>query len=62
MLDEFLEHYSNYEEQDIIEILSARYINKLLTLVYYQYPEFIKSKLYNLYEESRLFDLTELQA
>lgn len=45
-----------------MEILSARYINKILTLIYYQYPDFIYKKLSNLYEESRLFALSDLQA
>lgn len=62
MLKELQEQFKNYSEEDITEILAARYINKILTLVYYQYPQYIQSRLTNLYEESRLFNLTDLQA
>ncbi len=62
MLAELQEQYSGVSEEELIETLAARYINKILTLVYYQYPKFIQSRLYNLYEESRQFDLTDLQA
>lgn len=62
MYEAELERFSGLPEEEVIEILAARYINKILTLVYYQHPNYIKTKLYNLYEESRLFDLTDLQA
>jgi hypothetical protein len=62
MLSELLDQFSGLSEGEVTEILSARYINKILTLVYYQYPKFIQGKLGALYEESRLFDLTDLQA
>ena len=62
MLSEYLETFRSYSKEDIVEILSARYINKILTLVYYQYPQYIQSKLYNLYEASRQYNLTDLQA
>ena len=62
MLEELQEQFKNYSEGDVTEILAARYINKILTLVYYQYPQYIQSRLTNLYEESRLFNLTDLQA
>lgn len=45
-----------------MDILSAKYINKILTLVYYQYENFIKGKLMNIYEESRMVNLIDLQA
>lgn len=62
MLSEYLETFRSYSKEDIVEILAARYINKILTLVYYQYPQYIQSKLYNLYEASRQYNLTDLQA
>ena len=49
MLEELQEQFKNFSEGDITEILAARYINKILTLVYYQYPQYIQSRLSNLY-------------
>jgi hypothetical protein len=62
MLEEFNEIYSECSEGDREEILSARYITKILTLVYYQCEEYIRRRLSELYEESRLNNLTDLQA
>ncbi len=62
MLEEFNEIYSECSEGDKEEILSARYITKILTLVYYQCEEYIRRRLSELYEESRLNNLTDLQA
>lgn len=42
--------------------MAARYINKILTLVYYQCKDFIHDRLLSLYEESRQFNLIDLQA
>ena len=35
IVDNFKEKYKSYEDEDLNQILSARYINKILTLVYY---------------------------
>jgi len=62
MLEEFQDQFSSYSDEDKDEILSARYINKILTLVYYQFKDYIVKKLPELYEESRMYNLTDLQA
>ena len=62
MLEEFNDQFSSYNDEDKDEILSARYINKILTLVYYQFKDYIVKKLPELYEESRMYNLTDLQA
>lgn len=62
MLEEFNEHFSIYSDEEKDEILSARYINKILTLVYYQFKDYIVRRLSELYEESRMTSLTDLQA
>lgn len=63
MLEEFNDTFSEeFSEEDKSEILAARYINKILTLVYYQCRDFIIKKLPELYEESRMYNLTDLQA
>lgn len=41
MLAEYEEQFSGFSEEDIAEILSARYINKILTLVYYQHSKYL---------------------
>ena len=45
MLEEFNEHFSSYSDEEKDEILSARYINKILTLVYYQFKDYIVRRL-----------------
>ena len=50
MLEEFNDTYSGYSEDDKDEILAARYINKILTLVYYQCRDYVIKKLPELYE------------
>lgn len=62
MLAEFNDIYGSYNDEDKDEILSARYITKILTLVYYHCREYIIKKLPELYEESRYYNLTDLQA
>lgn len=42
--------YSSYNDEDKDEILSARYITKILTLVYYQCSSYINRRLPELYE------------
>jgi hypothetical protein len=49
MLEEFNDTFSAYSEEDKDEILAARYINKILTLVYYQCRDFVIKKLPELY-------------
>lgn len=44
------------------EILAARYIVKILTLIYYEHQTYITSRLYTLYEKSRECQLIDLQA
>lgn len=45
MLGEFNDLYSGYSDEDKDEILSARYITKILTLVYYHCQDYIKKRL-----------------
>ena len=42
--------------------MAARYINKILTLIYYQCRDYLIRRLPELYEESRMYNLTDLQA
>lgn len=62
MLDEFMQTHYSYTDEEKDQILSARYITKILTLVYYMCNQFIQRRLPELYEESRLYHLTDLQA
>lgn len=43
-------------------MLASRYIIRILTLVYYENPEFINNRLISIYEKARLYNLMDLQA
>lgn len=65
MIEEFrkdLEEYCSLGEIEFDEILAARYIVKILTLVYYEHQNYISDRLYSLYEKSREYQLIDLQA
>lgn len=44
ILDAYKEQFENESAENLDKILASRYINKILTLVYYECNEYIRSK------------------
>ena len=62
-IEKFKEQYDEGEsEEDLNRILAARYINKILTLVYYECNAFIVNKFPLLLSKATEHRLTDLQA
>ncbi len=62
LLEEYNNQYYEFTQEEIDEVLSSRYIIRILTLVYYENPEFINNRLISIYERARLYNLMDLQA
>jgi hypothetical protein len=62
LLEEYHNQYYEFTQEEIDEVLAARYIIRILTLVYYENAEFVNSRLISIYERARLYNLMDLQA
>lgn len=62
IIQNFKNEYEGYNEEEIDLILSARYINKILTLVFYECNDFIKYNLQLLFSKATQFRLADLQS
>jgi hypothetical protein len=61
-IESFKETYDSYDYDEIDRILASRYINKILTLVFYECHYYFKDKLHHLYSKASEQFLTDLQA
>lgn len=62
VLEHFKEQFEEESAESLDKILASRYINKILTLVYYECNEYIKTKFPTLLANAAVHNLTDFQA